>query len=164
METTLPTNSNPVRSTFLTVICVLTFIGSGLGIVGSVRSYVGADTISSIASGAMENAEDKMDQKDTPNFVRQIFSSLTAGLSADNIRKSSILKLVSCLLTLLGAIMMWNLKKIGFYLYIAGTIVLVISPIVILGNGLPGIMGAGGTGLIGVIFIVMYGVNLKEMK
>ena len=163
METTA-INPNPVRSTFLTVLCVLTFIGSGWGVIGAVRSYAGADTISSIANGAMQGAEDKLDQQGTPNFVKQIFSSLAAGLTPDSIRKSSILKLISCLLTLLGAIMMWNLKKIGFYLYIAGIAVFTLAPIIILGSSLPGLAGAGGSGFIGVVFIVMYGMNLKDMK
>jgi hypothetical protein len=164
METTATPNSNPVRSTFLTVICVLTFIGSGWGIIGSIRSYAMADTISVAANGAIEAAQDKLENQDTPNFVKQIFSTVTAGLSADNIRKSAIFKLISCLLTLAGAIMMWNLKKTGFYLYIAGVVVLAITPIIILGGSLPGLVGAGGSGFIGVIFIVLYAVNLKDMR
>ena len=162
METISP-NSQAVRSTFLTVLCVLTFIGSGWGIIGSVRSYAGADTISSVANGAMQNAEDKMDEQGkTPNFVKQLFSSVAVGLTADNIRKSAIFKLISCLLTLSGAIVMWNLKKAGFYIYILGIIVLVVAPVTI--GKLVGAMGASIMGFIGFVFIVMYAVNLNQMN
>ena len=160
---TISTNSNPVRSTFLTVLCVLTFIGSGWGVIGAVRSYVGADTISSVANGAMDQAKENMGDQ-APNFLKQLMSSVSAGLSPESIRKSAIFKLVSCLLTLLGAIMMWNLKKTGFYLYIAGTVVMAIGPLVVFGNGMPGMMGAGGAGFIGVVFIAMYAANLKDMQ
>ena len=164
METISP-NSQAVRSTFLTVLCVLTFIGSGWGIIGSVRSYAGADTISSVANGAMQNAEDKMDEQGkTPNFVKQLFSSVAVGLTADNIRKSAIFKLISCLLTLSGAIVMWNLKKAGFYLYIAGTALLAIAPILVMGSGIAGLVQAGSSGFFGVVFIALYAVNLKDMK
>jgi hypothetical protein len=161
MEATA-TNSNPVRSTFLTVICILTFIGSGWGVIGSIRSYATADTISSVANGAMEQAKDNMGEQ-TPGFIKQLLSSVSAGLSADNIRKSSIFKLISCLFTLLGAIMMWNLKKTGFYLYIVGIVVMVVGPLVVLGSGIPGMVGAGGSGFIGVVFIALYAANLKDM-
>ena len=56
---------------------------------------------------------------------------------------------------------MWNLKKVGFYLYIAGIIVLIAAPIAM--GKLIGIIGGAFIGFIGVIFIVMYGVNLKCM-
>jgi hypothetical protein len=57
---------------------------------------------------------------------------------------------------------MWNLKKTGFYLYIAGIIILVAAPFAM--GKLVGAIGASLIGFIGVIFIVMYGVNLKYMN
>jgi len=89
-------------------------------------------------------------------------SSVTEGLSADNIRESAILQLIGNLFTLFGAILMWNLRKIGFYLYILGILVLVAMPVVL--GKLIGIIGGAFVGFIGIIFIVMYGVNLKHMN
>lgn len=170
METTTDTTSTPapsgstgLRPTFLTVICILTFIGSGWGLIRAVQGYVTADTVAAVASEAMSKAEDKMDQQETPNFVKQMFSSMTDRMNPDNIRKSSIFSLISNLLTLIGAIMMWNLKKSGFYLYIGGIIVLAVAPMIVLGKGFLGAMSAAGIGFFGVIFIVMYAVNLKHM-
>lgn len=40
---------NPVRPTFLTVLCILTFIGSGLGILGSLLGFMGSAALSYFA-------------------------------------------------------------------------------------------------------------------
>jgi len=169
METITSTSSMPstptrgVRSTFLTVICILTFIGSGWGIISAVRSYAMADYTASIAGGAMKNAEDQInEQGNAPGFVKQIMGSVIEDMNPDFLRKIAISKFISCLLTLSGALLMWKLKKIGFYLYIAGIIVLVAAPLVM--GKLVGAIGATIVGMIGVVFIVMYGVNLKQMN
>jgi hypothetical protein len=60
--------------------------------------------------------------------------------------------------------MMWNLKKAGFYLYIAGIIILVVAPIIMMGTGVVGLISSGMTALIGVVFIAMYAANLKDMR
>jgi hypothetical protein len=157
-----PAPTGGVRNTFLTVICILTFIGSGWDIIKSIRSYASADTVAAVAGDAMKSAETQMDQQNTPSFLKNLMSSVTEGLSADNIRESAILQLIGNLFTLFGAILMWNLRKIGFYLYILGILVLVAMPVVL--GKLIGIIGGAFVGFIGIIFIVMYGVNLKHMN
>jgi len=169
METTtstpsMPVNTGNLRPTFLTVLCILTFIGSGWGVVSGIKNYITADTAAAMTSQIMADAQDKMDKQDTPSFAKSLLGSVSAGLSADNIRKSSIVSLISCLFTLVGAIMMWSLKKIGFYLYVVGCIIIVIGPMIVLGNGLLGMIGSAWSGFICVIFIVMYAVNLKYMN
>ena len=57
---------------------------------------------------------------------------------------------------------MWNLKKTGFYFYIAGVLVIVASPLIM--GQLIGIISGSISGLVGVIFIVMFAVNLKCMN
>ncbi len=163
-ESSMPSNPvSGVRSAFLTVICILTFIGSGWGIIKAVRSYVMADYTASIAQGAMKNVEDKVDgQGNAPGFVKQIMGSVIEDMNPDFLRKMAIFSFISCLLTLSGAILMWNLKKAGFYLYVAGIVVLIAAPLVM--GKLVGAIGATIVGMIGVVFIVMYGVNLKQMN
>lgn len=156
-----PPSSGSARNTFLTVICILSFIGSGWGIISSIKSYATADTVAAIAGSAMKTAQDQMDQQNTPDVAKKIMSSVSEGLNPDNIRKKAIMDFISNILTLLGAIMMWNLKKSGFYLYIAGIVVLIAAPLVM--GKLIGILAGAFTGIVGVAFIIMYGVNLKQM-
>ena len=166
MET--PTYETPnmggMRSTFLTVICVLTFIGSGWGVIKGVREYVMADKVAAMASASMEKLQDKMDAQDSPGFAKGLFNSVAQNMNAPTIRESAIFQFIASLLTLCGAIMMWNLNKNGFYLYIAGTVILIAAPLIIMGTGMVGIISAATTAFVGVAFIAMYGANLKDMR
>jgi hypothetical protein len=54
--------------------------------------------------------------------------------------------------------MMWKLKKTGFYVYTGAQLAGIIAPIV-MGSSF-GTMGA----IFSVLFIVLYGMNLKHMS
>ena len=159
-----PSTPNGVRNTFLSVICVLTFLGSGWGIVKAVRQYVTADVAAQIGSEAIQTVKDRVSQQENnpPDFVKQIMGSVAADMTPDFLRKLAIFSFIANLLTLSGAILMWNLKKAGFYLYILGIIVLVVAPLTM--GKLVGVIGASLLGFVGVVFIVMYAVNLKQME
>jgi hypothetical protein len=58
---------------------------------------------------------------------------------------------------------MWNLNKKGFYIYLAGTLLAVIGMALVFG-GLLGMAAAGGTGFVGLVMCILYGVNLKDMN
>jgi len=60
--------------------------------------------------------------------------------------------------SLYGAIQMWKLKKMGFFIYAGASVVSIILPLVF---GLPfSAMGA----VIPVLFIVLYYLNVKHMN
>ncbi len=63
-------------------------------------------------------------------------------------------------LSLFGAIMMWKLKKTGFYLYIIANLIALILPFAIFKDVPVNILGI----VITIGFIVMYAANLKAMK
>jgi len=114
------------RPTFLTVLCILTFIGSGLALLFSLIGLVAAGAIESFAS------------------------YLPVGVGGGIFK--SILLIVLIAGSLYGAIQMWKLKKLGFYIYAAANVILLIMSF--------GIMGLIFTAL----FIVLYGLNLKHME
>ncbi len=93
-------NTPQGRPTFLTVLCILTFIGSGLGVLGGILGLVGSSALATFA----------------PAAGGSIIWSL--------------LSLVASALCLFGAIQMWGLKKMGFTLYLAGSAVSVIVAII----------------------------------
>lgn len=140
----------PKRPTFLTVLCILSFIAAGFSIIGGLMMGAGSAIVNSAAvqdavasdpdaAAGMENASAVMAE---------------AGLSTGAIWLGVALTVIG----LIGVIMMWKLKKTGFYVY-TGTQVL--------GIVLPMVMGAGfalwGT-VFAVLFIVLYGMNLKHMS
>jgi hypothetical protein len=102
--------------------------------------------------------EDKRDVKNASGFVKSIYDALDS-MSADWIRKSCMIEILSDILTLIGAILMWNLRKTGFYIYILGMLVLILSPLV-LGKAM---FTEADKAFIGLIFIAMYAANLKQM-
>jgi hypothetical protein len=165
MENTTPELQNTpappsgVKHTFLLVICILTFVGSGFGILGAVFSFATANTMATLH----QNSVERMDEQPTPNFLKSIFHSMDKYSDPGKIKQMALLSLLSNLLTLAGAIMMLKLKMPGFYLYIAGILIYIIIPIVFLGSFL-GIASAMFYGFFGVGFIVMYAVNLKYIK
>lgn len=160
-----------MRPTFLTVLCILTFLGSGWGIVDSVIDYFSAETAGDAIEMVEETMDDAMDEIDDnddmsekqKDFITNMMGGITESLTPENIRKSSIVNCLSCLLTLFVAILMWQLKRNGYFLYIAGIAIMVIGMAVIF-KGIIGLAAAGATAFIGVLFIVLYGVNLKHMK
>jgi len=122
------------RPTFLTVLCILTFIGSGLGLLGSILMMVGVGALSNMLGGMGGGALDG----GTAYFG--VSALLAAG-------------------SLYGALQMWKQKKMGFYLYTVSNVVLAILPMVWLGAA----FGAMGL-VVPIIFIVLYGLNLKHMS
>ncbi len=128
-ENVAPANANQ-RPTFLTVLCILTFIGSGLGVLGSLLLVLGMGALLGSFGGVMAGAGTAY----------------------------AIIGLILSVASLFGAIQMWKLKKTGFYIYTAANVVGIVLP-VFFGLGFSAI-GA----IIPVLFIVLYGLNLKHMQ
>jgi len=116
------------RPVFLTVLLILTFIGSGLGLLFGIIGLFTAGSASSFMSG--------------------IPGMPTATLTTGMVISSIILSAAS----LAGAILMWQLKQIGFYLYTLAQIVALI------------ITFNWFALVISVIFVVLYAIHLKYMS
>ncbi len=98
METTTPeipnvtTPSSPQKkNTFLLVICILTFVGSGCGILGSLFTFATADLVSNINSEYRE----QMENQHTPSFLKSMFQSAAENSTPAKLREASLGKLVS---------------------------------------------------------------------
>lgn len=155
-----------IRPTFLTVLCILTFIGSGYSIFNAISSYSSADVAVGLTQDVMDEAidkiEDEAESEKEAALANKILGSVSEGMTAPNIKNSAIASGISALLTLIGAILMWSLNKKGFYLYVIGVAVGILAPMLIFG----GILGAASSGVlafVGVLFSVLYGLNLKHM-
>ena len=130
------------RPVFLTVICILSFVGIGLAIIG----YVGALTLMGVAEGAMGAAADAVAEA----------GGTMSGPSTGIIWAYIIGGFVSALIQLVGVIQMWKLKKSGFMLYTIPAVLMIVLSFLYAGFSI-GI-------IFPIAFIVMYGVNLKSMK
>jgi hypothetical protein len=142
------------RPAFLTVLCILTFVGAGLGLIWAFFGWIWV----SAAEGLMD-----------------AFSTVNSPNPEDNeayrwmhwLKFLMIAYLVGNALCITGAIIMMFMRKIGFYLYLLGQVIPLIIIVIMLGGNLtePGsqiwlfmalIFPAG--------FIVMYGLNFKYLR
>jgi len=117
------------RPVFLTVLCILTFIGSGLGLLFALLAIVAAGTI----QGLLESIPGMGAVPGTGMFKLVLAVVLSAA-------------------SLYGAVMMWQLKKIGFFLYVAAQVVMLIIGFTIMGL------------IFTALFIVLYALNLKHLE
>ena len=168
-EETLDINEvNPEvkRPVFITVLCILTFVGAGIGLLGALWSL--------FTIGQVQNTYEALDS----------FGGFGDGIGngmEDFYRWSKIsvyLNLLGNAMCLTGALVMWNLKKVGYFIYVPGQIIPLIGSFMIISSmsNLAGAGPAGGMlanfGMLGFVlgalfpaaFIIMYGVNLKHMK
>lgn len=183
------------RNTFLTVLCILTFIGSGWGLISSGIAYTSAGkTVQLIKDSTNLNPVDtvKLDTSDgevvvdTANAVSKVDSatitheadsvdrphsvevrmkkSLEVMLTKENIEQKAIADFISALLTLTGAILMWFLRKSGFFLYVLGIAISIAIPFYLYGNDFLAVGMSMVGPFFGVVFIALYALNLKTMR
>ncbi len=138
----------PQRPTFLSVLCVLTFIGSGcsalsMALTGAMRPML----LGMYESGAFDS------YSSIPGFETQMETMFAMP------GYYYLLTFLFYAASVAGAAMMWKLNRIGFHIYtIAQCLVLIAS--VWLGNG-----GFPWGGLVWtVLWVGGYALNLKYMK
>ncbi len=156
------------RPTFLTVLCILTWVGCAIAIVGNAIAYMAVGAVSALKDATVDGFKNMADSLGTT----------VTGADADNMNSANdaanaaiangatvaLIGIVAALLCLVGSVMMWQLKKMGFYIYTVANLGAVIATAVLLGGGAFG----GAMAVMGMIFpvafVVMYGLNLKHMK
>jgi hypothetical protein len=142
---------NGQRPTFLTVLCILSFIAAGIGIIGML--------LASAAKGVVDNAGVDLNKalENSPGYTAETSAAMDAAATAFS-WPYMILSSVLILVGLYGVIKMWNLKKVGFMIY-AGTAAagLVLPLLFGLGFSVFGLVISGA-------FVAMYYLNLKHMS
>ena len=118
METTIDNSfeqamQEPKRPQLLTVICILSFIMCGLGLLGGIWNII-QNTPENMAEGI-----DKMRQF-SPEMADKMEENMIAMQDSTYIQISPYLNLIYALLSFVGVLMMWKLQKKGFYIYLAG--------------------------------------------
>jgi len=162
MEQTTTGAAAPARPGFLKVLCILSFIGTPLGLISGIMNYftykalaAGGDMLGSIA-GSSEASEQL-------NQAMDSMASVLGGIDYNAIATGYIVVGLLNLIIFAGALMMWNLKKTGFYIYTLGQLAQVASFFLLIGGLIGGMMGVV-TAIFNVAFIIMYAVNLKHLK
>jgi hypothetical protein len=163
MEQTTPTEAvaSKKRPTFLTVLCILSFVGCGLGLISGLKNYFDAKSMLTTANLTKEVQSLPGDSKVSEAAVNSAVQML--GIDPVKISNGYLMIGILNVLILVGVIMMWMLKKPGFFIYLVGQIAclgVMFGYIGGLAGGLMGIVSA----IFAVAFIIMYAVNLKYLS
>lgn len=155
------------RPTFITVLCILSFIGSGgFGLLQSVYQYVTFDQTYPNKVAQIEEGIQKLEDAGMDSGF--FYESAQNGLlvlekTAENLAPMTATNVLFALLSLLGIFLMFKLKKNGFYLYAVANLFWMLVPIYFIGMEV-GMMTLGIAGIITILFIILYAVNLKHME
>jgi len=171
-DQTLDTVDNSIsarRPTFLTVLCIITFVVSGyhlvMAIVGffSNKSFDPAQwqDISNQMAEAMSGT-DAASQEMAARMMEAISHMMQAGI--ENATFLGIAALLASALSIYGAYLMFNLKQTGYYTYIAAKVIGILIPLFIFGINILTLFMYGFIAVIGALFIVLYGLNRKYMS
>jgi hypothetical protein len=161
------------RPSFLTWLCILTFIGSGWALISCVWTYTMAGKTNIVFQENVQVKNDSTLRNDTANFRRQekasplerkLQASFSKIVNVENMHKAAIGGFIASLLTLAGAVLMWNLKRKGFYIYILGVALGIAIPFYLYGNDLIAVGAASFANFFGLVFIALYALNLKSMR
>jgi len=146
------------RPTFLLVLCILSFAGIGFVLLSSFITLFSYS--SSLATFERYGSE---------------FNNLLGGTDIAQMmaltRIRTIINIIAALVCLAGVLMMWNLKKAGYYIYIVGEIAPFIISTILFWNSynnpflsfvfwISTILSL----IFALAFTIMYGVNLKHMS
>ena len=133
----------PPRLTFLRILCITSFIGSGLGFISYLFCGIFFDSL-----GPAIDASPFTMQRDLMKVL------MAAG------RWFFLLNAIFFGLSLFGAFQMWHLRKVGFHFYAMSQIALMIVQLLYISGSVETIPQAMITG----IFILAYATHLKFMK
>lgn len=155
------------RPVLLTVICILTFIGSGWGVLYNLFSLFRAGGVEanfhmeqySMMAGELEN-------QGAPAFLHNLLNSSMEMIQAGFVhaREIAVINLVLGVMSVLGAILMFQLKRLGFYLYTAVQILLLFVSSYFVGFSIVVVLQMLFSGIVSFVFIILYGLNLKYMQ
>jgi hypothetical protein len=165
METIGPRRKRP---DFLTVICILSLLSSIFGIMSNLNSYSNADTVSELTRERLEMSREeamgKMKTTEQKGMVEKMFLGANELLDTRKQKQSALFNVMANVLTLIGAGMMFNLRRSGFGVYALGIAVWVATPLLIFGvDNYMGIGMAFMLGIIGGLFLILYRRKLKHM-
>ncbi|PKQ66094.1 hypothetical protein BZG01_12085 [Labilibaculum manganireducens] len=150
------------RPGLLTALCILTFIGSGFGVLKNILGMIMSPLQNLLDPEFFDNALDNVHDEYARKFVEQ---ALEMGQKAlQHIFEISLTQFILYAASLTGAILMFQLKKTGFYIYSAAQVLLLFVAPVFIGFNLFVNIGILFGSIFTILFIALYAINLNKMN
>jgi hypothetical protein len=137
------TEARGKRPKLLTVLCILTFIGSGLNAFSNLMVFIFFNASMAFAAELVKTF--KLPGMELFLEAKPIYFAVTAVINA---------------LAVAGAIMMWQLRKHGFHIYTVAQILVIIAPMYFFRLPGPDFFSI----LLSGVFVMLYGSTLKKMS
>ena len=150
----------PTLGTGLNVLTILTFVGSGIAILFSLAT----PAILKFTKGFMEKAATSGQELTSKQVADMEKGKQAMELALANMIPLIIVGVLGAILCIVAAVMMRKLKKDGYWLYIAGELLPLITAFVLMGTkqftGVFSVIYAFG---IPALFIVLYTLQKKNL-
>lgn len=159
-------NSSKARPTFLTVVCIISYVLLGWSILNGLTGAIFGRMTSAVEPVVKKIIERDVDLGDVPLGIRSLVEDSfdVAYKAMEHATTISLLNLLLSVIALFGVILMWQLKKTGFYLYTGSKIFILLVPIIFLGFNFITFIAISTSGLFALVFIILFAVNLKHMR
>jgi len=136
------TDSGEKRPNLLTVLCILTFIGSGLNAFSNLMVFIFYDASMKFAAEMVKAF--KLPGMEFFLDAKPLYFAVSAAISA---------------LAVAGAVRMWQLRKQGFHIYTISQILVIIAPMYFFRLPGPDFFSI----LLSGVFVMLYSSSLKKM-
>lgn len=156
-----PITGEPKRPTLLTLLCVLSFFWAGILIIGGGLGYV---SMKLFASGRMEEMLAQTGDPEAMKSLEEIQAKVDeSGVSADELANQMVVLIVLAVISLIGVIMMWKLRRTGFFVYAACALAGIVMPLAMGGKLDTSASGIFWMGL-SLVFVGLYYSQIKHMR
>lgn len=152
------------RPTFLTVLCILSFINGGLNILFNLPSLLMPNFMESYME-TMKQIQGMNDYSNAPPFLAGMMNDMMAMMDrmADHWTIMILSTILLAVMSVMGAWMMWNLKKTGLLFYTTAQVLWTMMPFIFLGSNIFVVLAVFINGIFTLGFIILYGLQLKHM-
>ncbi|MBI3883730.1 MAG: hypothetical protein HY305_05845 [Sphingobacteriales bacterium] len=158
----------PVRNRYITILCIVTFVISGMGVTNNVLGYFDADKQVVNMTLAMTKATADIKQnafsKENADAVIGMVNSITSSFTGDNFRLLSIFMAVTSFICLIGGLLIWQLNKIGFHFYLVGTLSSILLTFLLMGSNVMSLFLSLFMNIFGILIAFFFAMNLRYMK
>lgn len=156
------------RPDFLTVLCILTFVNVAYHVISGITTLVSMGNAEEEVAEAQYQMEEALSQSgdEMPGFLEGFLSGAMdmASLAAEHALTLGLGEILIFLAIGLGAFLMWNQQKKGFYLYLIANVVWLLFNPVVLEFNTWALYGSGVAFIFVAAFVAMYSANLKHMS
>ena len=146
----------PELPRFLRIVCILSFVHGGLFIikhlVSAFEGYNSAD-ISQIVESVSKTSPVSL------RYIHEYFENWALGYTVHELSNAVLYGM-----GLIGVFQMFRLKKRGFFMYGLAHVLLTFYPVVMVVNNPFSQMETIRWGIVTILFIAFYALNMKHMK